>query len=289
MTEDSAEELISVDGMIVLASKVLLRYNKSEINPHILQERESIQMNGLKILYRSIQEIPPEKWMEKLALEAETDAAEAAHGYPLPRRLRPLFTPEHSHSVRVEERVFESYADFGRKMSARNFTPELRELDARRRDLVKWEREELFFVDSGMPVPRWMQAVSRKPMTEEEMKEANIVGSPIHVTPEQAKANVAAGKLRILYRIVQKNWSRSESATLLKNSVVIHCPPATVPCWAVSVLRSASMSGNTKTMPPLQKLWNPSLPTAVPETGQPWMQRSADRVSSTGSGRKSIS
>lgn len=161
-------------------------------------------MTGLKILYRSIQEIPPEKWMEKLALEAETDAAEAALGYPLPRRLRPLFSSEHSHSVRVEERVFESYADFGKKMAARNFTPELRLLDDRRRNLVKWEREELFFVDSGMPVPRWMQAVSRKPMTSDEMKEANIVGSPIQVPPERAKANVDAGKLRILYRIVQE-------------------------------------------------------------------------------------
>ncbi len=161
-------------------------------------------MANLRILYRSVQEIPPEKWMEKLALEAQTDAAEAALGYPLPRRMRPLFSAEHSHSVRVEERLFESYADFGKKMAARNFTPELRELDNRRRSLVKWEREELFFVDSGMPVPRWMQAVSRKPMTEEEMKQANIVGSPICVTPEQAKANVEAGKLRILYRIVQE-------------------------------------------------------------------------------------
>ena len=73
-------------------------------------------MSGLKILYRSLQEIPPEKWMEKLELEAQTDAAEAALGYPLPRRLRPLFSAEHSHSVRVEERVFESYADFGKKI-----------------------------------------------------------------------------------------------------------------------------------------------------------------------------
>ena len=87
-------------------------------------------MNGLKILYRSVQEIPPEKWMEKLALEAETDAAEAALGYPLPRRLRPLFSKEHSHSVRVEERVFESYLDFGKKMAARNFTPELRAIQS---------------------------------------------------------------------------------------------------------------------------------------------------------------
>lgn len=161
-------------------------------------------MTGLKILYRSVQEVAPEKWMDKLALEQQTDAAEAALGYPLPRRLRPLFSTEHSHSVRVEERVFESYSDFGKKMAERSFDPILRELDQRRRSLVKWEREELFYVDSGMPVPRWMQAVSRKSMTQEEMKEANIVGSSIHVTPEQAKANVEAGKLRILYRIIQE-------------------------------------------------------------------------------------
>ena len=161
-------------------------------------------MTGLRILYRSIQEVPAEKWMQKLALEKQADDAEAALGYPLPRRLRPLFSPEHSHTVRVEERVFDSYADFAAKIAARNFHPELKALDDRRRALVKWEREELFYVDSGMPVPRWMQAVSRKSMTAEEMKQANIVGSPIHVTAQQASANIAARKLRILYRIVQE-------------------------------------------------------------------------------------
>ena len=127
-------------------------------------------MNGLKILYRHVQEVPADRWQEKLELEQLTDAAEAEAGYPLPRRLRPLFSTEHSHTVRVEERVFDSYCDLGKKLEERHRNRTLMELDARRRSLIKWEREELFYVDSGSPVPRWMQAVSRCPMSPEEMK-----------------------------------------------------------------------------------------------------------------------
>jgi len=161
-------------------------------------------MSGLKILYRHVREVPANKWKEMLELERLTDAAEAEMGYPVPRRLRSLFSAEHSHTVRVEERVFDSYADFGAKLEQRHQNKELMKLDAQRRKLIKWEREELFYVDSGMPVPRWMQTVSRKKMTAEEMKEANIVGDPINVTPEQAEENIKAGKLRILYRIIQE-------------------------------------------------------------------------------------
>lgn len=161
-------------------------------------------MAGLKVLYRHVQDIPASKWKAKLELERQTDRLEAALGYPLPRRMRPLFSTEHSHTVRVEERVFESYADLGRKMEERGKNRELQALDAKRHALTKWEREELFYVDSGMPVPRWMQAVSRRPMTAEEMREANAVGTPVQPSPEQVAANVRAGKLRILYRIIQE-------------------------------------------------------------------------------------
>lgn len=161
-------------------------------------------MSGVKILYRHVQEIPASKWKEKLELERQTDALEIELGYPMPRRLRSLFSTEHSHTVRVEERVFDSYADFGKKLEERHRNKQLMELDAKRRSIIKWEREELFYVDSGMPVPRWMQAVSRRPMTAEEMKEANIVGDSIYVSPEQAEENIKAGKLRILYRIIQE-------------------------------------------------------------------------------------
>ena len=161
-------------------------------------------MSGVKILYRHVQEIPANKWKEKLELECQTDALEAELGYPMPRRLRSLFSTEHSHTVRVEERVFDSYADFGKKLEERHRNKKLMELDAKRRSIIKWEREELFYVDSGMPVPRWMQAVSRRPMTAEEMKEANIVGDSVYVSPEQAEKNIKAGKLRILYRIIQE-------------------------------------------------------------------------------------
>lgn len=161
-------------------------------------------MAGLKILCRHVQEVPAGKWKLKLELERQADRLEAALGYPPPRRMRALFSAEHSHTVRVEERIFESYADFGRKREERGKDRALQALDARRQAVVKWEREELFYVDSGMPVPRWMQAVSRRPMTAEEMREANVVGTPIQVTPEQAAANVKAGKLRILYRIIQE-------------------------------------------------------------------------------------
>lgn len=161
-------------------------------------------MASLKILYRHVQEVPAGSWKRKLELERQTDAREAALGYPVPRRLRSLFSAEHSHTVRVEERIFDSYAEFGRRLEERGRDMELQALDARRRSLVKWEREELFYVDSGMPVPRWMQAVSRRPMTPEELHQANAAGTPIAVSPARAEENIRAGKLRILYRIVQE-------------------------------------------------------------------------------------
>jgi len=161
-------------------------------------------MAGLKILYRQVQEVPANKWMEKLALERRIDEEEAKLGYPMPRRMRPLFSTEHSHSVRVEERVYDSYADFGKKLEERGRNATLQALDAQMRSLVKWERNEMFYVDSGSPVPRWMAAVSRRPMTAEEMKQANIVGDSVHLTAEQVEKNVAAGKMRILYRIIQE-------------------------------------------------------------------------------------
>ncbi len=161
-------------------------------------------MAGLKILYRQIQEVFADRWTEKLELECQTVQAEAALGYPLPRRVRSLFTAEHSHNVRVEERIFDSYSDFGTKLTLRAQNPLLQSLDAQRRGLIRWERQELFYVDSGMPVPRWMQAVSRTPIPPEKMKQANIEGDSIQVSSIQRQANIDAGKLRILYRIVQE-------------------------------------------------------------------------------------
>lgn len=161
-------------------------------------------MGGLKVLYRHVQEVPAEKWMEKLELERLTDEAEAEAGYPLPRRYRTLFTNEHSQTVRVEARIFESYLDFGLKMEARARNQKLLELDARRRSIIQWEREELFYVDSGSPVPRWMQAISRQKIPEEQMKQANVYYPPNIPTPEQVQKNIEQGKLRILYRTIQE-------------------------------------------------------------------------------------
>lgn len=161
-------------------------------------------MTGLKMLHRHVQEVPADKWKEMLALEREIDAVEMELGYPVPRRYRSLFSAEHTQTVRVQNRLYDSMGDFGRKLEERARNKKLQELDAKRRSLIKWEREELFFVDSGSPVPRWMQAVSRKPMTEEEIRETDPFYEQPWPTAEEIQENQKTGRVRILYRHIQE-------------------------------------------------------------------------------------
>jgi hypothetical protein len=115
----------------------------------------------VRILHRLIQEVPAELWAEKLEQERRCDEAEDRAGHPLPRRYRAMYGPENAH-IRVTEREYESFAEYARKFEEFYDSEELMQIEADRHRYFTWEREELYYVDSDQPTPKWMELISRK-------------------------------------------------------------------------------------------------------------------------------
>ena len=157
---------------------------------------------ALAIMYRQVMRVRPGAWAKLLDVERRLDEAEARAGHPLPRRYRALFGGEAA-DTRVCSRIYESYADFAALLAKRYFDEELQKLDAEKYCLLEWERDELYYLDSGSPVPRWMQSISRKPFDPEHAKCAVPRTQPIKLDEETIRKNIEEGKLRILYRHVQ--------------------------------------------------------------------------------------
>ncbi len=157
---------------------------------------------SVSVMYRQVQSVKADCWSAFLTLEKEIEKTEREAGYPIPRRYRALFGGEPA-NTRVSVRIFESYAEFGRLISERYLDDEFSKLDGRMKNLLEWEREELYYLDSGAPVPRWMQAISRKPFAPEHV-ECAIARHPIVAEDsEKIKKNIAEGKIRVLYRQIQ--------------------------------------------------------------------------------------
>jgi hypothetical protein len=113
----------------------------------------------MRVMYRQIQEVPKDMWEKKLDLERRADEAEVRAGHPKPRRYRAMFGGEHS-QIRVSEREYESIAEWGRLFEEYFADEELQKLEAERQQYFTWEREELFYVDSDSPTPRWMEIMA---------------------------------------------------------------------------------------------------------------------------------
>ena len=153
------------------------------------------------IVYRQVQQVPAAKWPEFLEMEKRMTAAEKKAGYPAARRYRSMFGGESS-NIRVYSRIFESYADFAKLLAERFLDDGLAKLDAEKMNIIDWERDELYYLDSGSPVPRWMQAISRKPFDPEHVACA-IPRHDVVVDPEQVRKNIESGKVRVMYRQIQ--------------------------------------------------------------------------------------
>lgn len=157
---------------------------------------------ALAIMYRQVMRVRPDCWARLLDLEQRLDQAEARAGHPMPRRYRALIGGEAA-DTRVCSRIYESYADFAALMAKRHFDPELQKLDAEKFLLLEWARDELYYVDSGSPVPRWMQSISRKPFEPQHISCAVPRPAPIALDADTVRKNIEEGKLRILYRHIQ--------------------------------------------------------------------------------------
>ena len=158
---------------------------------------------ALAIMYRQVMRVRPGAWAKLLDVERRLDAAEARAGHPLPRRYRALFGGEAA-DTRVCSRIYESYADFAALLAKRYFDEELQRLDAEKYCLLEWERDEMYYVDSGSPVPRWMQSISRKPFDPQHTQCAMPRPAPVSLDADTVRKNIEEGKLRILYRIIQE-------------------------------------------------------------------------------------
>lgn len=157
---------------------------------------------AVAIMYRQVQKVPASAWPAFLDMEKRMDAAEAKAGYPLPRRYRSMFGGEGS-NTRVCVRIFESYAVFAKLLAERFLDDELQKLDAEKLNLIEWDRDELYYLDSGAPVPRWMQAISRRPFDPKHVACAIPRYDSAPKDMEQIRKNIEAGKVRVLYRQIQ--------------------------------------------------------------------------------------
>lgn len=158
---------------------------------------------SVAIMYRQVQRLPAAAWPALLDLERRMDRAEEGAGYPLPRRYRSMAGGESAHT-RVCTRIFESYGDFAALLAQRYQDDGLQRLDAEKYRLLEWERDELYYLDSGSPVPRWMQAISRKLFDPAYLSCAIPRADSTPKDPEKLRRDIAAGKVRVLYRQIQQ-------------------------------------------------------------------------------------
>ena len=179
---------------------------------------------ALAIMYRQVMRVKPNAWKHFLEIEQQLDEAEAKAGHPLPRHYRALFGPETA-DTRVTARIYESYADFAALLAKRYFDEALQKLDAEKYCLLEWERDELYYLDSGSPVPRWMQSISRKPFDPQHIACAVPRPAPVCPDAETLRKNIEAGKLRILYRHIQHvprdRWAEKMEQERLNDEVEI--------------------------------------------------------------------
>ncbi|NMA66896.1 MAG: hypothetical protein GX957_11795 [Clostridiaceae bacterium] len=157
-------------------------------------------------MYRQIQEVPVELWETKLEQERICDEAEARAGHPLPRRYRQFFGTERSH-IRVSQREYESIADWAKMFEEWLNNDELQKIEAERHKYFTWEREELYYVDSNSPTPKWMEYISKDFDINQEKKENNQdkqiqVNSNNHCAPGKHENGIP--KLRVMYRHIQE-------------------------------------------------------------------------------------
>jgi hypothetical protein len=179
---------------------------------------------ALAILYRQVMRVRPDAWKRYLDVERRMEEAEIRSGHPVPRRYRALFGGEAA-DTRVLTRIYESYAEFASLLAKRYFDDELQRLDAEKYRLLEWERDELYYVDSGSSVPRWMQSISRKPFDSQHIPCALPRPEPITLTADTIQKNIDDRKLRILYRHIQHvprdRWAEKMEQERLSDEVEI--------------------------------------------------------------------
>lgn len=157
----------------------------------------------MRVMYRHIQEVPVKLWEQKLEQERMSDEAEAKAGHPLPIRLRQMFGPSNSH-IRVSERIYDSFADFARLLEESQENDELQKLEARRRKFFNWEREELYYIDTGSPIPAWMKYSSVDAKKGKEYTKDELYNQEYSPLPDITAGIDTPVDFRVMYRHIQE-------------------------------------------------------------------------------------
>lgn len=156
----------------------------------------------MKVLVRVVQQVPFTRWLDHIHMEECCDEALGEFGFGQPRRYRALYGAENA-NVRVSQTLCESFGELGELTEKWLRSNSLQTLEAERHRYIDWERVEVFFVDSGSPVPIWMQRTSKNPIDPRYLNCCANDNTLVPETPEQLKKNVEEGKARVMYRLIQ--------------------------------------------------------------------------------------
>ncbi len=129
----------------------------------------------VRMIFRQVQRVPFEKLYLVKELDKKMDEAGAAIGFPVPKRYRAFSSAEMS-QTRVQEREFESVADFGRAMEKWAEDETCQRLEIEKKNYMEWERNELYYVDDpdDLIMP-WLQMAAEKEVTKKYEVNENFV------------------------------------------------------------------------------------------------------------------
>jgi len=149
----------------------------------------------MEIMHRHVMVIPEERKEEFLSLQRQIEELEMEAGHPGARHYSPLFSAESTQSL-VTERIYNA-REFGRLIQERYSNMALQKLEAKRLGLLSWNRQELYYVDTGNPVPRWMKGLSTSTLKED------VFSSLLPVEELAAKGDGKDGKVKVMLRHIQ--------------------------------------------------------------------------------------
>lgn len=159
--------------------------------------------NGMKVLVRIVREVPFDKWMDNIRMEKNYDELLGEFGFGQPRRYRAMFGAE-STNTRVSQILCSSFGELADLTGQWMKKDQLQRFEAERQKTFLRERHELFFVDSGSPVPIWMQRTSKNPIDPQYLNCCANDNTLVPETPEELQKCREEGKIRLMYRLIQE-------------------------------------------------------------------------------------
>lgn len=142
----------------------------------------------IRILFRQLQQIPPENRQTQLDLEHRSDLTCLRLGIPLPARMRP-FTGNLDSRVRISEREYDSIAEFTRLYVLMENDEECQQIAKEWTQCCDWQRQEILYVDDVRdPIIPWIQ------MAAEQEKTIRYTVNPNYTMPNAQKTEGGMSK-----------------------------------------------------------------------------------------------